>query len=128
LADAEAAAAASGDPEAMASDDWRQVVASVHVEAVDVCTPSHLHAEMALAAVEAGKHVLVESPMALTAAEADTLLKAAARKGVVVVPAHSVRFIGPYAALADAARSGVVGHVTRATVAFGHDGPDVRNP
>lgn len=128
LADAEAAAAASGDPDAMATDDWRQVVASAHIDAVDVAAPSHLHAEMALAAIESGKHVLVESPMTLTAAEADGLLKAAARKGVVVVPAHSVRFIGPYAALAEAARSGVVGDVTGATIAFGHDGPDARNP
>ena len=128
LADAEAAAAASGEPDAMASSDWRQVTASVHIDAVDVCTPNHLHAEMALAAIDAGKHVLIESPMTLTASDADAVLKAAARKGVVVVPAHSVRFIAPYAALADAARSGAVGRITGAALAFGHDGPDVLNP
>ncbi len=128
LADAEAAAAASGEADAMATDDWRQVVASVHIDAVDICTPSHLHAEMALAAIDNGKHVLVESPMALTASDADAILKAAARKGVVVVPAHSVRFIGPYAALAEAARSGVIGKVTGAALAFGHNGPDALNP
>src|SRR5690606_9313740 len=98
LADAEAAAEAARD-EAMATDDWRQLVASPHIDAVDICTPNHLHAEMALAAIEAGKHVLVESPMALTVRDADALLKAAARKGKMVIPAHSVRFIGPYAAL-----------------------------
>lgn len=128
LSDADAAATMSGQPDAMATADWRQLVASVHIDAVDICTPSNLHAEMALAAVEAGKHVLVESPMVLTTAEADTLLKAAARKGVMVVPAHSVRFIPPYAALADAARSGLIGTVTGAALAFGHDGPDALNP
>lgn len=128
LGDAESAAAESGDPDAMSTDDWRHVVASAHLDAVDICTPNHLHAEMALAAVEAGKHVLVESPMALTAAEADGLLKAAARKGVVLVPALSVRFIGPYAALVGAARDGRIGRVTDAEMAFGHAGPDVRNP
>jgi UDP-N-acetylglucosamine 3-dehydrogenase len=128
LADAEAAAAASGESDAMATSDWRQVVASVHIDAVDICTPSHLHAEMALAAIDAGKHVLIESPMALSAADADAVLKAAARKGVVVVPAHSVRFIGPYAAVAAAARSGVIGRITGAALAFGHGGPDALNP
>lgn len=128
LADAEAAAAASGQPDAMATDDWRQLVASVHIDAVDVCTPNHLHAEMALAALENGKHVLVESPMALTAAEADALLKLAARQGLMVIPAMSVRFIGPYAAIAAAARSGAIGTVTSAEIAFGHDGPEALNP
>ena len=128
LADAEAAAAESGEPDAMATDDWRQVVASVHIDAVDICTPNHLHAEMALAALEAGKHVLVESPMALTAADADAMLKLAARKGVMVIPAHSVRFIGPYAAVVDAARAGRIGQVVEAEIAFGHDGPERRNP
>ncbi|MBK5221273.1 MAG: Gfo/Idh/MocA family oxidoreductase [Acidimicrobiia bacterium] len=128
LADAEAAASASGDAEAMATDDWRQVVASPHIDAVDICAPNHLHAEMALAALEHGKHVLVESPMAITVAEADAMLKAAARKGVMVIPAHSVRFIGPYAAMAAAARDGRIGTLTAAEIAFGHDGPDHRNP
>lgn len=128
LADAEAAAAASGQADAMATDDWRQVVASVHIDAVDICTPNHLHAEMAMAALEAGKHVLVESPMALTAAEADAMLKLAARKGVMVIPAMSVRFIGPYAAIVAAARGGAIGPVTAAEVAFGHEGPEGLNP
>lgn len=123
LADAEAAAA-SARHEAMATDDWRKVVASPHVDAVDICTPSHLHAEMALAALDAGKHVLVESPMALTVRDADALLKAAARKERLVVPAHSVRFIGPYRALVEAARSGKVGNVAAAFAEFGHRGPD----
>ncbi len=123
LADAEAAAAVA-QHEAMATNDWRKVVTSPHIDAVDICTPSHLHAEMALAALDAGKHVLVESPMALTVRDADSLLKAAARKERMVVPAHSVRFIGPYRALAEAARSGKVGTVTGAFAEFGHQGPD----
>jgi predicted dehydrogenase len=127
LDDAEAAAA-SARHEAMATDDWHQLVASKHIDAVDICTPSHLHAEMALAALEAGKHVLVESPMAITLRDADALLKAAARKGKMLVPAHSVRFIGPYTALVDACRSGKLGQVTAARVGFGHGGPDQINP
>lgn len=127
LADAQAAADAA-TAEAMATDDWRQLVASPHIDAVDICTPNHLHAEMTMAAIEAGKHVLVESPMALTVRDADSLLKAAARKGKMLVPAHSVRFIGPYAALAQACRDGKIGQITAARVEFGHGGPDQINP
>lgn len=123
LADAEAAAEQSS-AEAMATDDWHKVVASPHIDAVDICTPNHLHAEMALAALDAGKHVLVESPMAVDVREADQLLKAAARKGKMLVPAHSVRFIGPYAAITDAARRGAIGAISTARVEFGHHGPD----
>lgn len=127
LADAEAAADAAR-ADAMATDDWHQLVASPHIRAVDICTPNHLHAEMAMAALDAGKHVLVETPMALTVKDADALLKAAARKGLMLVPVHSVRFIGPYAAIADACRSGKAGRITAARIGFGHAGPDQLRP
>jgi UDP-N-acetylglucosamine 3-dehydrogenase len=127
LADAEALADAAR-AEAMATDDWHQLVASPHIQAVDVCTPNHLHAEMAMAALDAGKHVLVESPMALTLRDADLLLKTAARRGLMLVPVHSVRFIGPYAAIVDACRSGKAGQVTAARLEFGHTGPDQLRP
>lgn len=127
LDDAQSAADAAA-AEAMATDEWRHVIGSPHIDAVDICTPSYMHADMALAAVEAGKHVLVESPMTISLPDAEKLLKAAARKGVMVVPAHNVRFIAPYAAVADAARNGAIGQITRAQIAFGHQGPDAINP
>lgn len=125
---AEEAAGLSGQSDTMTTTEWRHVPASAHIDAVDVCTPNHLHAEMALAALEAGKHVLVESPMAVTTAEADAMLKLAARKELVLVPAMSVRFIGPYSAMIDAARSGRIGEVRSAEIAFGHHGPERLNP
>jgi predicted dehydrogenase len=65
------------------SSDWRRLVANPEVDVVDVCTPNHLHYEMALAALEAGKHVYCEKPLALTVAEAERLARAARRAGVV---------------------------------------------
>lgn len=62
-----------------ASTDWRSVVERDDIDIVDVCTPGHLHAEMAIAALEAGKHVLVEKPLALDAAEAERMVAAAER-------------------------------------------------
>src|ERR1044071_1996584 len=58
--------------------DYRELIESENVDAVAVCTPPALHAEMALAAIAAGKHVFVEKPLALTSAEANLLSEAAA--------------------------------------------------
>jgi predicted dehydrogenase len=57
--------------------DWRQLVARDDVGLVDVCTPGDTHAEIAIAALEAGKHVLCEKPLANTVAEAEAMVAAA---------------------------------------------------
>ncbi len=67
-----------------ASDDWKSAVARKDVEAVLVCTPPNLHAEMSIAALEAGKHVLCEKPLAKTVAEAERMAAAAKRAGRVL--------------------------------------------
>ena len=59
------------------STDWREVVARDDVDVVDICTPGDTHAEIALAALEAGKHVLCEKPLANTVAEAEQMTRAA---------------------------------------------------
>jgi UDP-N-acetylglucosamine 3-dehydrogenase len=62
------------------------------VEAVTVCTPTVTHAEIALAAIESGKHVLVEKPMTNTIEEAETLIKAADKQGVCLSVGFVERF------------------------------------
>src|SRR5215210_9480606 len=59
--------------------DWRRVLERDDVGLVDVCTPGDTHAEIAIAALEAGKHVLCEKPLANTVAEAEAMAEAAAR-------------------------------------------------
>ena len=59
--------------------DWRRVVERDDVDLVDVCTPGDTHAEIAIAALEAGKHVLCEKPLANTVAEAEAMVAAAER-------------------------------------------------
>ena len=61
------------------STDWRSVLARSDIDIVDICTPGHLHTEMAQAALEAGKHVLLEKPLANSLAEAQQLTDTAAR-------------------------------------------------
>lgn len=57
--------------------DWRTVIASDDIDVVDICTPGHLHAEIAVAALAAGKHVLCEKPLANSVDEAERMTEAA---------------------------------------------------
>jgi len=67
-----------------ATGDWHEVVENKEVDAVMVCTPPHLHAEMSIAAMKNGKHVLCEKPLTRTIAEANAMLKAAQDNKVVL--------------------------------------------
>jgi len=62
-----------------AETDWRALIARDDVQLVDICTPGDTHAEIATAALAAGKHVLCEKPLANTVAEAEAMSEAAAR-------------------------------------------------
>ena len=64
------------------SDNWRSLCGDSSIDVVDICTPNHLHKDMALAAIEAGKHVYCEKPLALTGDEAREIWQAAEAAGV----------------------------------------------
>jgi len=68
--------------------DYRELVARDDVDVVSVCTPHYLHAPMALAALEAGKHVLVEKPIAIAVSEADAMIAAAEANDRLLGVAH----------------------------------------
>jgi predicted dehydrogenase len=84
------------------------------IEAVDICLPTDLHAPVALAALRAGKHVLVEKPMALGGEEADAVIAAAKSSGRVLMAAQVVRFIPSYSVTARMIKSGELGPVRSA--------------
>ena len=86
------------------------VLADPTVEAVIVATPTSLHAAHTIAAVRAGKHVLVEKPMAASAAEAGTMDAAARAAGVVLMVAHCCRFLP---AFVEARRLIAIGRIGR---------------
>jgi len=74
--------------------DWKDMITRDDVHLVDVCTPGDVHAEIAIAALEAGKHVLCEKPLANTVAEAESMVAAAdsaARRGVRSMVAFNYR-------------------------------------
>src|SRR5690606_21983122 len=68
-----------------ASGDWRRVVEDPEVDIVSITTPNRFHAEVAIAALEAGKHVWCEKPMAPEPADAEAMLAAARASGKVAI-------------------------------------------
>ncbi|MFI6879873.1 Gfo/Idh/MocA family protein [Streptomyces sp. NPDC050400] len=76
---------------------------------VDLCTPTFTHRQLTLDAIAAGKHVVCEKPLALTVAEAQEMADAAEAAGVLLFPAHVVRYFPAYAALAESVAAGGVG-------------------
>ena len=81
------------------------------VEFVDIVTPSATHKEITLRAVEAGRDVICEKPLTLTAADAHELSAAAAAAGVRIYPAHVVRYFPAYVAAHDAVLADRIGDV-----------------
>ncbi|MBN9139759.1 MAG: Gfo/Idh/MocA family oxidoreductase [Micrococcales bacterium] len=76
---------------AESATDWRDVVARDDIDIVDICTPPQFHAEIALAAIEAGKHVFCEKPITNDPAEARAIVAAAERAGVVTQVGYNYR-------------------------------------
>jgi predicted dehydrogenase len=76
-------------PEITAMSDFRDLLRSPQVDAVAIATPVHTHFELALAALNAGKHVLVEKPLAPTSEQVRRLMDAADRRGVTLMVDHT---------------------------------------
>lgn len=112
----------------IAEQRWQNAVQRDDVDAVLIATPNAQHCEIALAAARAGKHVLVDKPMACTVADADRMISAAREHQVVLVPFQNTRFAPPFAAARDLVAAGGLGPVTGLRVAFGHAGPQAWAP
>lgn len=91
---------------------WEEVVADPAVDAVDVCLPTHLHKAVVLAALQHGKHVLCEKPMAMNPEECDELMAAAAKAGKTFMIAQVLRFMYPYSYALEFVQSEGADHVT----------------
>lgn len=72
--------------------DYTELIAQPDIDGVSICVPNHLHAPMAVAALEAGKHVLVEKPLATSLAEGEAMAEAAARTGRVLMIVFNYRY------------------------------------
>lgn len=96
---------------ARAEGDVERLIRSEDIEAVVICSPHFVHAEQTVACLRAGKHVLVEKPMAVTMAECTAMIAAAEAADRKLMVAHFQRFREPNAAAERALREGRIGQV-----------------
>ncbi|MGO3210870.1 Gfo/Idh/MocA family protein [Brachybacterium sp. AOP42-C2-15] len=112
-----------GDAQKAADAGWphvaqlppEELLRDESVDVIAICTPSGAHAESALAALEAGKHVVVEKPLALTAADADRIVTLAAEKGLSIHVISQRRLEPEVQAVRAALEDGRLGAVRLAT-------------
>ena len=96
-----------------------ELLANEDVDFVDICTPSYLHADLTVEALDAGKHVLCEKPMSITVAETQRMIDASVKNGKLLMTAHVVRFMAPYVYLKSVIDSGELGkpvHITMSRI------------
>ncbi len=105
------------------TDDWRTVVEGSDVDIVLVMLPNFRHAEATEAAAAAGKHVIVEKPLCLTLDEADRMIAACERAGVMLAYAEELCFAPKYERLRALAQDGALGRVYHLRQAEKHSGP-----
>jgi predicted dehydrogenase len=90
------------------------ILADDDIDAVDICVPTHLHEEITIAALQQGKHVLVEKPMALDGRAAERMAEEAEKLKRVLMVAQVLRFFPEYTGLSDLVRSARLGKVRSA--------------
>ncbi len=96
--------------------DYRQVLKMHQVEVVNVCTPNYLHAEMTIAALEAGKHVVCEKPMAIDGRDCERMIAAAAQNDRKLFVVKQNRYNPPIVAVKSLIANGRLGRIYQVQV------------
>jgi UDP-N-acetylglucosamine 3-dehydrogenase len=109
------AAALAAEVGARAETDVEAILLDPSVDIVDVALPTPLHPQYAIRAFEAGKHVVIEKPLALSVNEADAIIDAAQASGKFLMVAHVLRFWPEYIAIRKVLQSGRLGQPRIAT-------------
>ena len=95
--------------EVQASVNYQEALNDPRLEAVDICLPHNLHGEVAVAAAQAGKHILCEKPIASTLEEADQMIEAAENAGVILMIAENERFHPAIRKIQELIQDGAIG-------------------
>ncbi|MFD1067722.1 Gfo/Idh/MocA family protein [Oceanobacillus locisalsi] len=120
----ERAEEAAATYQAKAYTDYKELLKQDDIDAVSVCLPNYLHAPVSVDALNAGKHVLCEKPMATSAEEADQMIEAANQSGKKLMIGHNQRFVSSHQKAKDLIASGAIGKVYSFRTTFGHGGPE----
>ncbi len=100
------------------TDDWRETVARDDVDLISIVTPPKFHHEMTLRALELGKHVLCEKPMAMNVAEAREMTDKAREKNVLALINHELRFLNGRRRAFEMIRAGDIGKIMHCKILF----------
>ncbi|MDQ0220481.1 Gfo/Idh/MocA family oxidoreductase [Peribacillus cavernae] len=109
---------------ARAYTSYKDLLADQEIDAVSVCTPNYLHASITVDALNAGKHVLCEKPMATSKTEAEAMITAASQNNKKLMIGHNQRFVSSHVQARELIESGEVGRIYSFRTAFGHGGPE----
>lgn len=109
---------------AVAYESCEALLASGEVDAVSVCSANTTHAQIAIAALKAGKHVLCEKPMATTLEDCEAMVAAAAESGKRLMIGQNQRLAGAHAKAKELIDEGAIGKVISFQTAFRHGGPE----
>ena len=101
--------------------DWRKVVERKDIDIIDICTPNHLHAEQAIAAAAAGKHIICEKPLANSASEARQVVQAVECAGVKHMVMFNYRRVPAIAYARQFVEAGRLGRIHRYRGAYLQD-------
>lgn len=103
---------------------WRDLLADPDVDAVSVCAANNAHAEITIAALGSGKHVLCEKPMATTLEECEAMVAAAKKSGRYLMIGHNQRLAKAHARARKLVEEGAIGDIVTFRTTFGHGGPE----
>ncbi|MFA6562560.1 MAG: Gfo/Idh/MocA family oxidoreductase [Verrucomicrobiia bacterium] len=96
-------------PQAAVTADYRELLRRPDIEVVDVALPSHLHHEVGRAVLEAGKHLLMEKPMAISIVDCDDLVQLARAKGLQIAVGHEFRYSALWGKVKELVDAGAIG-------------------
>jgi predicted dehydrogenase len=94
--------------------DWRELLADPDIDIIDICTPNMLHADQVISALDAGKHVICEKPLAPTPGEIRRMIAARDRSGKLLMTAQHFRFKGNSQAMKKEILDGALGDIYHA--------------
>ena len=103
---------------------YEALLADPEIAAVSVCAANHVHAEITIAALKAGKHVLCEKPMAVTLEECEAMVAAAKESGKYLMIGQNQRLAKAHAKAKELIEQGAIGKVLTFRTIFGHGGPE----
>ena len=104
-------------------DDVDELLARADVDVVDICLPNYLHYSACMKAAAAGKHVIIEKPLAMTLEQADEMIAECKKRGLLLMYAEELCFAPKYERVRALVEAGAVGEIYELKQAEKHSGP-----